>query len=79
VAGRRSGVVVDSSRCGKDVHGGAVLRAVTGSSKGLGWRYAVAQQQRQKSVAQRGRWVKEEERRLHGGGWAPFIAARGGG
>jgi hypothetical protein len=23
--------------------------------------------------------VKEEERVLHGGGWAPFIAARGGG
>jgi hypothetical protein len=23
--------------------------------------------------------VKEEERRLHGGGWASFIAARGSG
>jgi hypothetical protein len=31
------------------------------------------------SVAQSGRRVEEEERRLHGGGWAPFIAARSGG
>jgi hypothetical protein len=34
VAGQRSRVVVDSFRCGKDVHGGAVLGAVTGSLKG---------------------------------------------
>jgi hypothetical protein len=34
--GRSPGVVVDSSRCGKVVHGGAVLRAVTGSLEGAG-------------------------------------------
>jgi hypothetical protein len=32
--GGRSGVVVDSSYCGKAVHDGKVLRAVTGSSEG---------------------------------------------
>jgi hypothetical protein len=41
--GRRPGAMVDGSRCGKVVHGGAVLVAATGSSKGdRGRRYAVA-------------------------------------
>jgi hypothetical protein len=34
--GQRLEVVVNSSRCGKVVHGGAVLGAVTGSSEGAG-------------------------------------------
>jgi hypothetical protein len=71
-------VVVDSSRCGKVVHGGAVLGAVTGSSEGA--RAALrGGSMAAEMAAQWGRRVEEEERRLHGGGWAPYIAARGGG
>jgi hypothetical protein len=41
--GAASGVMVDGSRCGKVVHSGAVLVAVTGSSEGdRGRRYTVA-------------------------------------
>jgi hypothetical protein len=39
-------VVVDSLRCGKVVHGGVVLGAVTRSSKGAGQCYAVARRRR---------------------------------
>jgi hypothetical protein len=39
---QRLGVVVDSSRCGKVVHGGAVLGVVMGRSEGSGRHYAVA-------------------------------------
>jgi hypothetical protein len=71
-------VVVDSSRCGKAVHGSAVLRAVTGSSEGA--RAALCSGSTAVELAaQWGRWAEEEERRLHGGGWVPYIAARGGG
>jgi hypothetical protein len=41
--GRRPGAMVDGSRCGKVVHGGAVLVVATGSAEGdRGRRYMVA-------------------------------------
>jgi hypothetical protein len=56
-----------------------VLRAVTGSSEGAevvlhGSSMAVVE-----ISGTEGRRVEEEERRLHGGDWASFLAARGGG
>jgi hypothetical protein len=64
-------VVVDSSWCGKVVHGGTMLGVVTGSSEGaeaaLRDGSTVA-----KMAAQWGRWAEEEEKRLHGGGGRPI-------
>jgi hypothetical protein len=64
-------VVVSSSQCRMVVHGGAVLGAVTGSSKGamaaLRGGLTAA-----KMAAQWGQRAVEEERRLHGGGGCPI-------
>jgi hypothetical protein len=76
--GRRPGVVVDSSRCGKVVHGGTVHEAVTGSSEGAGLALHGGLTAVEKA-AQWGRRAEEEERRFHGGGWAPYLATTGGG
>jgi hypothetical protein len=65
--GAASGVMVDGSRCGKVVHGGAVLVAVTGSSEGdRERRYTVARQWQNK-VTQWGRWAGGRKA-VHAGG-----------
>jgi hypothetical protein len=75
-------VVVDSSRCGKVVHGGAVLGAVMGSSEWArvalrgGSTVAVEISSTEGGT---GRGRRKEAPRWGEGGWAPFIAARGGG
>jgi hypothetical protein len=71
--GQCPGVMVDGSRCGKVVHGAAVLMAVTGSSKGdRGRCYTVAQWRRSKAAQWR-QWAGGRKA-IHGeGGWAPFI------
>jgi hypothetical protein len=64
--GAASGAMVDDSRCGKVVHGGAVLVAAAGSLEGnRGRRYMVAQWQRNK-VAQWGRQAGGRKA-IHGG------------
>jgi hypothetical protein len=71
-------VLVDSSRCGKVVHGGTVHEAVTGSSEGAGLALHGGLTVVEKA-AQWGRRAEEEERMFHGGGWAPYLATTGGG
>jgi hypothetical protein len=69
--------MVDGSRFGKVVHGGAVLVAATGSSRGTeggATRWLDGSGTRRRSGGD-GR----EEERLFTGGRAPFIAGRGGG
>jgi hypothetical protein len=77
--GAAFGVVVDSLRCGEVVHGGAVLGAWSNRfERGWSGLFTVAQRDREWRCSGE-RKVEEEERGLHDGGWAPFIAARGGG
>jgi hypothetical protein len=71
-------VVVDNSRCRKVVHSDVVLGVVTGSSEGAGAALCGGSMAA-KMVAQWRRRAEEEEKRLHGRGWAPYIAGRGGG
>jgi hypothetical protein len=75
--GQRPGVVVDSSRCWEVVHGGVVLGAWSNRSEGGRSGLSTATQRRRNG----GGGVKGRGRRKGAPrwGWAPFIAARGGG
>jgi hypothetical protein len=68
--GAASRVVVDSSQCGKVVHGDTVVGAVMGSSEGAGAALRVGSMAVE-MAAQWGQRAEEEERRLHGGGGCP--------
>jgi hypothetical protein len=76
--GWRPGVVVDGSGCGEVIHGGAVLRAWSNRSERGQSGLSTVAQWRWEWWHSGGRKA-EEEKVLHCGGWAPFIAARGGG